>query len=486
MKKRTLSLLSVVALGTVALAGCAKTIPEEERKWGPSSEEIPAVSVEPKTYSFEMPTYTPGPMPELVNEEFEFDMHVTENWWDDYVGSANVDDFFPMEELRALLGVDKDVYLPFSYEAPSKYIWAATDEYMLVEVEGDYSGDIGLLTWYGVYDAYEDEGGDIIAITDARTHSYIMNYQVVYEDGDDPDALVTTMLMYRPASAVWCTELTTDEMWTGEDYENMREVIPLGYDLMVPCGADYESFTFSEPDYGCDYFIVCDHYNKDLHDVIFDYLDELGFYYYQYSGGGDCMWIDLDNYGELDVEVEWDFEYGNMIIFTYYYGSADTAYSSDYGWGDYAVPTPYGEESVISFVTEDQIISKGDEVTTWGTKEAGFKVERNGSGQTVGNATFYANPLRCYTSQVLTFEWNCWYAPSEIILTFYYGASKSKLTNISSIANATLVEGAKDTTAKTQIVTLELDSIYESQVVINLSGQLHLYDVTFSWAGYLY
>lgn len=483
-KSKSLSILSVIALGTVVLAGCSKSIPEEERKWGPSSEETPAQSVAPVTFSFDIPGYVPGSMPSLTPESFSYDIEKGENWWDEYAGTAGVEisDFFPMEELKEIAGVEKDLYLPF-FEMPSKYVYQYLPDFgfLQVIVQGDYTGDVAYAAYFGMCVATEDASGIVTAMD--LGHNYVMNIMAenLAEEGEEDDYF--TAMIFQNPSEYFCTELAEEEMWTGETYENMLKVLPLGYDLMVPCGADYESFVEEDPDWGCNYFVVNDHYYKDLTDDIYGFLYDIGFepYYDWYTDELECYyWYIAECDTEIDVSVEWSIEYGNTICFTYYYEGYDSNYPDVW---DYMVPTPWGCSTSLTMLDESDVTYKSETMddVMWNNDYVALDLFQNTSSQTVGNGSYLSNPLRIYTGQLATLAWNCDVAPTTITLMLNTKQSKSKATSLKAVSGVEeVLVGQIDSATKLQPVTLVVD--YETSLVeLEFTGQFHINEVIYSW-----
>lgn len=74
----------------------------------------------------------------------------------------------------------------------------------------------------------------------------------------------------------------------------------------------------------------------------------------------------------------------------------------------YAFPIDEGYDSDVNgfdFATEGQITSKGDSETIWTYEDVTMKVTKGSSSVNVGNGSFYSDPLRLYSGQVVTFTW---------------------------------------------------------------------------------
>lgn len=77
-------------------------------------------------------------------------------------------------------------------------------------------------------------------------------------------------------------------------------------------------------------------------------------------------------------------------------------------YDDYLYIEVYAPESathnLIDFAVETNIVGeKNEELTTWANDVVTMTVAKNGSQQTVGNNSYFSNPLRIYTSQLVTF-----------------------------------------------------------------------------------
>ncbi|MCR5332486.1 MAG: Ig-like domain-containing protein [Bacilli bacterium] len=87
--------------------------------------------------------------------------------------------------------------------------------------------------------------------------------------------------------------------------------------------------------------------------------------------------------------------------------------------------------ATINFANENEIIGeKGSEITTWGKDEARYVVEKNESTTGVGNGTYYSNPLRIYSKQLVTISAGGYEIVSVTI-------TASSAANASNIASAT-------------------------------------------------
>ena len=110
------------------------------------------------------------------------------------------------------------------------------------------------------------------------------------------------------------------------------------------------------------------------------YYDEDG--YYAYRAAGDIMLCFFAWYDET----------GPYFVI---YVSADSNAAAEESFDD-AVP---GQTSAISFSDESSLIAKDGNESIWNNGAFSFVVRKGTASQTVGNGTFFSNPLRTYAGQ---------------------------------------------------------------------------------------
>ena len=70
--------------------------------------------------------------------------------------------------------------------------------------------------------------------------------------------------------------------------------------------------------------------------------------------------------------------------------------------------------NTITFENESCLKTKTDNLAIWECEAGTFKVEKGSSSTTVGNSTFYSNPLRIYSNQTITISVNEGYDVSSV------------------------------------------------------------------------
>ena len=252
--------------------------------------------------------------------------------------------------------------------------------------------------------------------------------------------------------------------WSKEIQDAMKDTI--GY--VLPYFAGFEESTFYFENYPADdeyyaYFELGDESGTDTiseskYDEILAGKGFEEFYFFDEEGYG----LELDD-GMSLLFVRFGYYGGNYII-------ADLI--DDYDGGDEVDidldPSEFLPGDTMTFGNEDYMIHKGSEISYWAVGTNVMAIEQGTSQTTVGNKNYYANPLRVYGGQIITFLFLD-DAPSSIIVNCTSNTYANVLSNH--------VEGATVMVSETN-VTFTVDEDVQA-VVVAPSAQTRLNSVHF-------
>lgn len=127
-------------------------------------------------------------------------------------------------------------------------------------------------------------------------------------------------------------------------------------------------------------------------------------------------------------------------------------------------------DGTFNFANEAQLITKNETKSIWKSGEVTLTVEKGDSPSNVGNTSYFSNPLRLYSNQVITIEIPNIYKMRSVTINANLGSSKSKMTTLT----GGTIEGAT-ITAETDVATLT-PTAGTKQIKITLasSGQFHI------------
>ena len=121
--------------------------------------------------------------------------------------------------------------------------------------------------------------------------------------------------------------------------------------------------------------------------------------------------------------------------------------------------------SSIDFSDDSQLVSASDDLATWEFAHGTMSVAKGASSLVVGgqDQQYIKDPLRIYAKQVITFEFDEGYVPSQIVFETNRGASD--------LANATIVGGTATVSGSTVTLTLDAEA---TSVTITVAAQVRL------------
>ena len=278
--------------------------------------------------------------------------------------------------------------------------------------------------------------------------------------GDGSDSAILS----GDSSDSGATSIDEGGEWSKEIQDAMKDTI--GY--VLPYFTGFEESTFYFENYPADdeyyaYFELGDEAETDTisESNYAELLTSKGFeefYFLEEEGYG----LELDD-GMSLLFVRFGYYGGNYII-------ADLI--DDYDGGDEVDidldPSEFLPGDTMTFGNEGYMIHKGSEISYWAVGTNVMVIEQGSSQTTVGNKSFYSNPLRVYAGQVITFLFLD-DVPSSIVVN----------CTTNSYANALYgeVEGATVMVSETN-VTFTVDDDVQS-VVVAPSAQTRLNSVHF-------
>lgn len=178
----------------------------------------------------------------------------------------------------------------------------------------------------------------------------------------------------------------------------------------------------------------------------------------------------VSDYGFTLVEDE---EYGDSyqyIIYDVAILSIEAAQNGNYFMFNLSFDEA-PKSNVIDFSDEASLRVKDANESIWNALHWQMSVAKGASSTNVGNGSYFSNPLRVYTSQVVTFTWDEGYAPETITIAC------NRTSDATTVGNATIVGATASVSGK--VVTLTLTEGATS-VTITPSAQTRFDSVTFN------
>ncbi len=257
--------------------------------------------------------------------------------------------------------------------------------------------------------------------------------------------------------------------WPEEDIKAYAEYTGLTDGIPAFTGAEaYVHYLGSY--YGLFYYSVIECYGKDVSassvDAYADVLTKAGYVY-------NSEYSSYDK-GSITVSVEYTGTY--LMITAYDMGEEEetTSEYSSYVKPETSIPwdEPTAGSGVFTFADESMLTTKGDKKSVWTSGKVTFTVEQGTSTVTVGNTSYYSDPLRLYTNQVITIDSE----EAFTSVTFYViEQGKATLDNLLGCvapSGGTLSEGTLESTA-----VLSFSSGVTSASITLTEGQVRLYYV---------
>ena len=264
---------------------------------------------------------------------------------------------------------------------------------------------------------------------------------------------------------IYGTYLTSSTQWPEEDILAYAEYTGLTEGFPALEGADaYVHYIQSY--YGLFYVSVVECYGTSLDITAYlNYLEVLENNGYTYDD-------EVEAYDNGTVCVEAYFEEGLITLYAY-------GYEEEPAWGEnWVIPTP--GEGVFDYSTEDQITTKGNQKSVWTSGNSTFTVEQGESTVYVGNTSpsksFFSNPLRLYTLQVVTLSSE---APFSSV-TFY--VAENEKTDRYNLIDIDLEDASWNLDLDAQTIELSFPSPVTEYSFILTEGQVHLHYLVLNFA----
>ena len=191
----------------------------------------------------------------------------------------------------------------------------------------------------------------------------------------------------------------------------------------------------------------------------------------------------LENNGYTYDDSLGAYDNGSVCVEAYYENGLITLYAYGYeeepAWGEnWVIPTP--GEGVFDYSNEDQITTKGNQKSVWTSGNSTFTVEQGESTVYVGNTSpsksFFSNPLRLYTKQVVTLSSE---APFSSV-TFY--VAENEKTDRYNLIDIELDDASWNVDLDAQTIELSFPSPATEYSFILTEGQVHLHYLVLNFA----
>ena len=179
-------------------------------------------------------------------------------------------------------------------------------------------------------------------------------------------------------------------------------------------------------------------------------------------------------------EVYFEYSEGVLYITAYNLGEEESESTPGEDWGKGWV-APEAGSGVFNFADEAQITKKDAEQSIWTAEGVTFTVDKGESTVGVGNPTpeksFYSNPLRLYTDQVVTIS----SAKPFTTLEFYaVEEGKASIFNLTDLDEPE--DGLWDVDWEKETVTLSFDEAVTSTSFTLSYGQVRLFYIVTTFA----
>ncbi len=309
--------------------------------------------------------------------------------------------------------------------------------------------------------ALQELGWTVVYIDSAQL---VVNY--VFEDYSY-DYLSLTLEEDQDGFAldIFGTYLASFSTWPEEDILLYGEYTGLTEGFPALEGAEaYVHYIQSY--YGLFYVSVVECYGSNLDiNAYLNYIEVL-------ENNGYAYDEQVEAYDNGTVCVEAYFEEGLITLYAY-------GYEEEPAWGEnWVIPTP--GEGVFDYSTEDQITEKGNQKSVWTSGNSTFTVVQGESTVYVGNTSpsksFFSNPLRLYTLQVVTLS-----SETPISSATFYVAENEK-TDRYNLTDIEVLGATWNVDLEAQTVELIFDEPMTTYSFILTEGQVHLHYLVLNFA----
>lgn len=197
-------------------------------------------------------------------------------------------------------------------------------------------------------------------------------------------------------------------------------------------------------------------------------------------GAGYVYDADYGSYTLGGCEISVLYEEGVLYISAYDLGEEEEESTPGEDWGQGWV-APEAGSGVFNFEDEAQITKKDPIQSIWTAGEVTFTVDKGESTVSVGNPTpeksFYSNPLRLYTDQVVTIESE---KPFSTIEFYAVEDNKASIFNLTDLDEPE--GGLWDVDWEKECVTLTFEEAVTSTSFTLTKGQVRLFYVVTTFA----
>ena len=362
------------------------------------------------------------------------------------------------EIITGVLGVEIPTFGISEYEFDSSVEEEYFEAYGLAG-ETDISKISSALSQLGFATVLYEEGNGLEGSKYAEDYSYA--YIAIEFDDSEGETTVDIYGAYFHSTPEWPAE----EIAAAAELTGLTDGIPAfeGATAYVHYVGSYWGLIYYST-------IECYGVSREESETYVDTLTAAGYVY-------DA---EYESYVLGGIEIYFEYSEGVFYITAYNLGEEEEESTPGEDWGDIWVAPETGS-GVFNFEDETQITKKDAEQSIWTAEGVTFTVDKGESTVSVGNPTpeksFYSNPLRLYTNQVVTVSSEKAFTTLEF---YVVEDTKSTVFNLTDLLEPE--DGLWDIDWEKECVTLSFEEAVTTTSFTLTEGQVRLFYIVTTFA----